>query len=196
MAFLMAAALLWVVGLAFFRSHRIWVFYFPWGAVGLTLLLILFLRGSPVEYHLERATALLLQQVMGLLSIPASVFDRAAGMVLVFIEAEKSWTALGIDIECSGLLESCVFLGLVFFYPAFSLPKRIFYASTGILAIYLINLLRLCTIVFLINACGRQAIYLAHTLAGRLVFFFLIVALYWAIFSRPTLAALRGHLHD
>lgn len=193
---LILAAVFWAAGLAFFKKNRLWVIYFPWGAVGLTLLLILLLRGSPVEYHLERSTGFLLQQAMGLFGVPADVFDRAAGLVLVFIEAEKSWTALGIDIECSGLLESCVFLGLVFFYPAFSLPKRIFSASTGIIAIYLINLIRLGTIVFLINTFGRQAIYLAHTLAGRLVFFFLIVALYWAVFSRPTLAALRRQLHD
>jgi exosortase/archaeosortase family protein len=86
-------------------------------------------------------------------------------------------------------------LGLVLFYPVFSLPKRILLAPAGILAIYFINLIRLGTIVFLINTFGRQAIYLAHTLAGRLVFFFLVVALYWAVFSRPTLAALRRQLH-
>jgi exosortase family protein XrtG len=193
---LIATVLIWVAGLAFLKNHRIWVLYFPWGAVGLTLLLILFLRGSPVEYHLERSTGFLLQQAMELFGVPADVFDRAAGMVLIFIEAEKSWTALGIDIECSGLLESCVFLGLILFYPAFSLPKRVFIALAGILAIYFINLVRLGTIVFLINTFGRQAIYLAHTLAGRLVFFFLIVALYWTVFSRPTLASLRRQLHD
>lgn len=192
---MIAAAITWLTGLVFFKNHRIWVLYFPWGAVGLTLLLILFLRGSAVEYQLERTTGLLVQQVAALFGIPAEVFDRAAGMVLIFIEAEKSWTALGIDIECSGLLESCVFLGLVLFYPVFSLPKRILLAPAGILAIYFINLIRLGTIVFLINTFGRQAIYLAHTLAGRLVFFFLVVALYWAVFSRPTLAALRRQLH-
>jgi exosortase family protein XrtG len=193
---LIFAAVFWAAGLVFFKKNRLWVLYFPWGAVGLTLLLILLLRGSPVEYHLERSTGFLLQQTMGLFGVPADVFDRAAGLVLIFIEAEKSWTALGIDIECSGLLESCVFLGLVLFYPAFSPPKRFFLALAGIAAIYLVNLIRLGTIVFLINTFGRQAIYLAHTLAGRLVFFFLIVALYWAVFSRPTLAALRRQLHD
>lgn len=185
----------WLLILFFFRRYRIWPFYYIWGAVGFTFLLILFLRGSVVEYWLEKLTALALHWTMDKLGIATTIFNGAAGMVLLFLPVERSWTVISIDIECSGLLETCVFVGLLLFYPAFSLPRRLFLVVMGMLAIFIINLIRLYVIVFLISFYGRQVIYLAHTVAGRLIFFLLIVALYWSVFSRSTLRVL-GRQHN
>lgn len=195
MAYLSVGAVAWLAVLLFFRTHRIWPLYSVWGAVGLTFLLILGLRGSAAEHSTEQLAAALLHAGLSRMGIETHIFDRAAGTVLIFLEMENSWAATNIDIECSGVLESCVFLGLLLFYPAFTLKQKIFYCVAGVTSIFIINLLRLYTIIFLVAIFGRQAIYVAHTIAGRLLFFLLVTALYWSVFSRPTLNALRRRLH-
>jgi len=157
----------------------------------LTILAILLLRSSVVEYAVEQWTGVILHYVLGWINIQTYVFDKAPGTVLVLLALENSWTCIDIDIECSGLLESCVLLGLLWFFPAMNWPRKLFYTGSGLLALFVINLIRLLTIVIIINTGGRDAMYVAHTLIGRLVFFFLVIIVYWYIFTRPSLEKVR-----
>ncbi len=182
---------LWVFIAYYLYRHRIWIFYYIWTAVGLTILAILLLRSSAVEYAVEQWTGLILHYVLGWVGIHTCVFDKAPGTVLVLLALENSWTCIDIDIECSGLLESCVLLGLLWFFPAMNWSQKIFYTASGLLGLFAVNLIRLFTIVAVINIQGRDSMYIAHTLIGRLVFFLLVIIVYWYIFTRPSLKKVR-----
>ncbi|NLW91914.1 MAG: exosortase family protein XrtG [Syntrophomonadaceae bacterium] len=185
------AIIIWASIAYYLYKNRIWIFYYIWAAVGMTIIAILLLRGSPVEYAIEQWTGLILHYSLGLVGIKTMVFDKSPGTVLVLLALENSWTCIDIDIECSGLLESCVLLGLLLFFPIGNRRTKIFQAVAGLAALYSANLVRLYTIVAIINIWGRNAMYIAHTLIGRLVFFILAVIIYWYLFTRPTLGDVR-----
>ena len=76
------------------------------------------------------------------------------------------------------------------------LPSRVGNLS-GVAAIYVINLIRLYSIVLVIFYGGRNTIYVAHSIIGRLVFFALIIVLYWRVFTKPALIRIREQIrHD
>lgn len=191
MIYWIAAVLGWALIGIFLRYHRIWVFYYIWCAVGFTLMAILVLRSSPMEYKIEQVTGLLLHYVLDYMGIKTYVFDKAPGTILVLLALENSWTCIDIDIECSGLLEACVLLGLLIFYPGVKLGRRLWSGIAGLAALFLINLIRLLTVVLVLSTSGRDSMYIAHTLIGRLVFFFLLIIVYWYIFTRPALSRVR-----
>lgn len=193
---LIISVIVWLALLLFFRKNRIWIFYYVWGAVGGTILLILFFKGSAVLLTMEQLTGLFVHQILSLLNIQSQLFDNAPGIILILLEIEKSWTTIVIDIECSGLLESCVFTGLLIFYPGYTTAVKLVYATAGLAGIFVINLARLIVIVAIMNAFGRDSIYLAHTVFGRMVFFGLVITLYWYIFTRPTLVKIREQKND
>ncbi|MCL4441260.1 MAG: exosortase family protein XrtG [Firmicutes bacterium] len=190
------ASVFWLAGAVFLRRHRIWLFYYVWGAVGFTFLFILLLRGSFAEYQMEQQVGMILHNILGYFDIKTFVFDRAPGTLLVLIEVENSWTTIDIDIESSGLLEACIYLGLLLFYPPYPPGKKALFALFGIVSIYAINILRLLVIITAIHWGGRDMIFIAHTVLGRLVFFFLIIALYWQVFTRPSLMKAREHMEN
>ncbi|MHB8919145.1 MAG: exosortase family protein XrtG, partial [Desulfocucumaceae bacterium] len=190
------ASVFWLAGVVILRRHRIWLFYYVWGAVGFTFLFILLLRGSFVEYQLEHQAGLILHNFLSYFDIKTYIFDKAPGTLLVLIEVENSWTTIDIDIESSGLLESCIFLGLLLFYPPYTLGKKTLFSLLGIVSIYAINILRLMVIIMVIHWGGRDMIFIAHTLLGRLLFFFLIIVLYWHVFTRPSLMKAREHVEN
>ena len=179
--------MIWLIIVIILRRHRIWIFYYVWAAVGLTFILIFLLRGSPLEQGLEYVAGLAIHNMLSYFDIKTYIFDKAPGTLLVLIEIDNSWTTLDIDIENSGLLEMCIFAGLLLFYPAYGRRQKFLYVTTGIALVYLINMLRLVTVIMLIHWGGRNMMFLAHTLFGRLVFFVLIVGLYWHVFTRPSL---------
>lgn len=190
---LIISAVIWLAVLIFFKKNRIWIFYYMWGAVGSTILLILLLRGSPIEYTMEYLTGFILYKALILMKIQSYIFDNAPGTILVLLTVGKTWTTINIDIECSGVLESCVFIGLLLFYPVFTSTQKIVFSVLGISGLFVINLIRLLVIVIIMNQFGRDSIYLAHTLFGRMVFFVFVIVLYWYVFSRSSLAKIKEH---
>ncbi|MGE5392050.1 MAG: exosortase family protein XrtG [Deltaproteobacteria bacterium] len=185
------AIVIWAGVTYYLFKNRIWIFYYIWAAVGMTIIAILLLRGSPVEYAIEQWTGLILHYSLGWIGIKTMVFDKSPGTVLVLLALENSWTCIDIDIECSGLLESCVLLGLLLFFPVGTHRTKATQATIGLVSLYAINLIRLYTVVAIINIWGRDAMYIAHTLIGRLVFFILAVIVYWYLFTRPSLGNVR-----
>jgi len=195
MIYAIIGVVVWGLIAWYLHHHRIWLFYYIWSAVGFTILAILFVRSSFVEYGIEQITGLILHYSLALVGIKTYIFDKAPGTVLVLLALENSWTCIDIDIECSGLLESCVLMGLLWFYPSLPLLRKTFYLIGGLSALFVVNLIRLYTIIMTINWGGRDMMYIAHTLIGRLVFFMLTIVVYWYLFTRPSLLKVRRNLN-
>ena len=189
------AGALWLAIYVFLRRSRAWLLAYVVGAVGFTLILVYFVRGSALESAFETAGAVGAHYVGDALRIPTRVFLNAPGTLLVLIVYQKAgWTAVEVDIECSGLLESIVFLGLVAFFRGLPWGRKIWYLSVGLLFTYVVNVIRIVIIVAMISYFGKDAIYLAHTVVGRAVFFALVINLYWYTFTRTTMETLRHRI--
>lgn len=188
--------LIWLAITVFFYHHKLWVFHYIWGSVGLCCVLILFFHASFVEYRLEAFTSWVLHYILGLWNIVTYLFDRAPGTLLVLIKVDSSWTTIAIDIENSGLIEMCVIFTLIIFYPVYHWRKRTITALAGVLGIFVINIIRLLLVITLIHTGGRNMSFIAQTLFGRLVFFVLSIALYWQLITRPSLNKIRRNVQN
>lgn len=189
------AGALWAAVYLFLRRSRAWLLAYVVGAVGFTLIFVYFARGSALESAFETAGAVGAHYIGNGLGIPTKVFFNAPGTLLVLIVYQKAgWTAVEVDIECSGLLESIVFIGLVLFFRGLPWVRKMWYISVGLMFTFIVNLLRIVVIVVMITHFGKGAIYLAHTVVGRAVFFALVINLYWYTFTRTTMETLRHRI--
>lgn len=185
----------WIAGYLFFRRAHAWLLAYMLGTIGFTLLMVYALRGSPVESFIERSSALAAHYVCEAVNIPTKVFFNAPGTLLVLIVyQEVGWTAVEIDIECSGLLEFTVFTGLVLFFNGFTWKYRAKVLPLGLIGTFAMNIVRISIIVATIHLGGKNAIYIAHTVVGRAFFFIMVIALYWYVFTRATTSAINKKL--
>lgn len=182
--------IVWVAGLFFFRTNRIWVFYFIWGAIGFTILSVLTFANTVLEAFLSQTAINIITSFNRYVNMPVFPF-AGAGTVLMTSSRIGGYTSLEVGTECSGLLECSVFIGLSLFYPMMPALKKFLSIVVGCILIYLINLIRIEVIIAFIYLWGRNTIFFAHTVLGRGVFFFLMIALYWYFFTRSTLVLLN-----
>ncbi len=188
--------LLWFAVLAYFRYHRNWIFYYIWGSVGFSFVLILTLRGSPVEAWVEQQIGAILHTLSGYIGIPTRFFPKEAGSLLVLNDVNHSWTTIAIDLERSSLLEISILLGLLLFYPAYRPVRKLTFLSVGAFVTFWINILSLMVVIITIHLGGRSMIFVAHTLFARLLFFVLVTALYWQLFTKPSLKIVRTNVNN
>lgn len=190
------AILAWVGLLAFLRSGRIWLPYYLVGAVGFAVGLVLLGQGPlPLERLLATATAHGASTVTGWIGIPTRVFPSAVGSILVLVVRQPvGWTMLTVGIECSGLLELATVTGLTLFYPLWGKARRAWIVCVGLVATGAANILRVVAIIATLHWGGKETLFLAHNVVGRLLFFVLVVVIYWMALTAPTVRhlALRG----
>ncbi len=165
---------------------------FVWGAFGLAFLLVQLSLRLDLHVHLAGIEAIHLQQLVALAGIEIEIIDGTT----MLVPDNTGWTGMTIGIESSTLIEISVFSGLILFYPRFSRKRRFGSLLIGIIGTYLLNLLRLLIVVAMVVIWGKPAFVIAHTLVGRLVYFAGVVALYWYLFTTPTLSLIRRKIED
>ena len=195
MSFWLLGALfvLWVGGVAFLRYYRIWLLYYLLGAVGLVYWIAL-VAGNllHLEPYLAHTVAWAVHQIANAFSIPTRIYENAPGILLVLVVVQDiGWTVLQIGVESSGLLEISVLVSVLAFYPGWQWLRRGGAILAGGLAIWAANVLRMLIIVVMLNQLGKNALVLAHTFVGRIVFFLLTILIFWYLVTSATLANLR-----
>lgn len=183
----------WAGGVSFLRYYRIWLFYYLLGTVGCAYWLALVVRNvwglEPVLAHTVAEAVHLLANVF---HIPTITFSGAPGVLLVLVVVQKvGWTVLQVGVESSGLLEISTLFSLIIFYPGFSVRRKTITVFIGILATWLANVVRLFIIVVILNQFGKEALVLAHTYLGKIVFFAFTVLIYWLLITSQTLIVLQ-----
>ena len=88
-----------------------------------------------------------------------------------------------VDYECSGIIETTAFWALMTFFPVYSRAEKLFYCLTGLVWIYIANVIRLFIVVALVHMGGVQWFFWAHSIIGRLVFYALVMAMYYTVFT-------------
>ncbi|MBU4557351.1 MAG: hypothetical protein KJ747_10820 [Actinobacteria bacterium] len=181
---------LWA-GLTFslWRGRR-WLAFYLTGAFGFVLLAISFMRSLGMDATVE---ALQAQQVVAL-ATRIGLGLEVLGASGLAIPNHTGWAVFDIGIECSALLEMFAFTGLVMFYPAFSRGRKAGTIGLGVVATWIINLLRILLIVAIINQFGTGWVFPAHAVFGRVFFFAATIAIYWYLVTRPTITIVGAQL--
>jgi exosortase family protein XrtG len=177
-----AAGVLYVWAVVLFRKHRAWLSYYLLGAFGLTLILAFGARYLGLEKYWESAH---LYQTY-LLSSWMGIKARLLSQDTIAVTDPVGWITLRIGIECSGILESSVIVGLVSFYPAFTVKRKLSLLGIGLAATVTANIVRILIIVAIVHFYGREAVFISHAIVGRLFFFATMIVLFWYILTRPT----------
>jgi len=191
------ATLLWLALALFFRHYRIWLPFYTVASVGLAFLLIL--AGThllPLERWLEMGVAYSTHAICQVIGIPTRVFQAAPDILVWVIVQEPGWTVVRVDLECSGLLEMAVMAGLLLFYPAWTIGKRVRLTLLGWIATYGANVVRIVSIILILHVFGKRTIFIAHVIIGRLIFFTLVAGLYWTLLTKPTIHTLAERLRE
>ena len=181
--------LLWVALVFFFHRYRIWLLYYLAGAAGLAYwLTYLCYQVFSVEPLLAQSVAWAVHQATGLFGVETRVFENAPGVLLVLVLTQRvGWTVLSVGVESSGLLEMVVLASLVAFYPGWNWQQRTGRALLGVMLTWVVNIVRMLLISVMIHNWGKEALVLAHTFAGKLIFFVLTVLIYWLLLTLPSL---------
>ncbi|MCC6961279.1 MAG: archaeosortase/exosortase family protein [Dehalococcoidia bacterium] len=197
-AILLAASLCWAVAVRFFWKAGAWLPYFIVGAAGCAILLVFGLRSVvPGELALRHATAASVNAVAWIAGVHTRVSTANPGDLLVVgVPYHNEWTMLSIGIECSGLLETATLAGLVLFFPALPMRRRLIVLAIALGLTFAANIVRMLVIVLAVAYWGQASLDIAHVVFGRAVFFVLAIGIYWFAITRPTLntvaARLRG----
>jgi exosortase family protein XrtG len=190
------AASIWLGLVLFFRHYRIWLPFYTVAAVGLAFLLVFAgTRMVPLERCLEVATAYSAHVFCQALAVPTRVFQATPDILVWVVVQQPGWTVVRVGLECSGLLEMSVLSGLLLFYPAWPLGKRAGLTLLGLLTTFCANVVRIVLIILILHTLGKRSIFVAHTIAGRLVFFALVAGIYWFILTRSTIRTLAERLN-
>ena len=193
---IVSLAAVWLLVVYFFYRNRIWLLYYLVGAIGLAFIIIFVGRAFFLEAAMEQVVAQTVHQICNLAGIPTKIFESAPGALLVMVIAQDiGWTVIQIGIECSGLLETSAMLGMVLLYPGWAWGKRLVLTAIGVITIYFANIIRLFFIVEILHHGGKDTIFISHTIAGRAIFFIIVVGIYWFVITRPTLSTIRNKLH-
>lgn len=187
---------LWLSLTWFFYWRRIWLPYYTIAAVGLALLIVFGgTRLLPLERWLEYGTAYSAHLICQSLNIPTRVFEAAPGNILVWVVVQSpGWTVVRVDLECSGLLELATLTGLILFYPAWPIRQRIALTILGLVVTFGANIIRVLSIILILHVFGKQSIFIAHTIIGRMIFFILVAGIYWCILTRGTVKVIGKQL--
>jgi len=167
----------------YFRRYRQWLLYYLMGAFGLTMLIALPMEYLNWDYYLVGVEIFHVTLLGKLIGISGDLLE--SGRIL--LETGGGSSILKIGIECSGVLEAGVLIGLVAFYPVFTTRSKLLKIVFGLAVTYLINILRMLIIVLIVAKFGTDYVFIAHAVIGRLFFFTLAIALYWYILTKPTL---------
>lgn len=185
-------AIVWAAVTVGLRLLRRWLLFYLIAAFGFVLLVAFGTGIVHFDNVIEGAEAFQVTVLAGLLGIGLRVVD----MTGLAIPTHSGWAVFDIGLECSAILEMSAAFGLVMFYPAFSLVRRVALAVTGLVATYVINIGRILLIVAIINAMGTGWVFAAHAVFGRLFFFALTVILYWFLLTRPTIGFTRKRVGE
>ncbi len=175
---------IWLTLVLVFRRHRQWLLYYLVAAFGLTIQLVFLAEYFGIDqalvnmasYHIKLISKFLFKLQMELLSNGRlQLLDPVAGSDI-----------LKLGIECSAILELSVIFALIIFYPFFNWKQKIIRATFGLVATYVINLMRLMIIVLMADKFGSDYIFLAHAGVARVFFFICELLLYWYLITKPT----------
>lgn len=172
------------------HRRRWWLTFYLTGAVAFMSFIVAFFLITGLDLKIMGIEAQNIAAIATLLGIPSTFLPPNA-----FIFPDPTgWSIFGIGFECSSIIEIGVLIGLLIFYPGYSRKRKVKYAIIGIILTYAANLIRMLSIVYIVNIFGKQYLYFAHAFIGKLIFFIFVVLLYWYLLTRPTLSIVRKNI--
>lgn len=170
----------WILLLLLLRKLGIHFFVFIVGSVGLFFLLM-YTGRDLLEKHLEYLVA----YAMWLIGEKTGLFAAYPDYSMITCYFRQEAVSFFIDYECSGFIETLVFICLLLFYPVYSIKGKAILSFIGTVYIFISNVIRVFVICIVIKTLGPSVLFFSHTVFARVLFFAMTVTLYYVTFTRP-----------
>lgn len=172
------------------RKKRWWLSFYLSSSITVFLTIISFFLITGYDTSVMAVEAKSIAYVSNILGIPTSFLPPNA-----FIFPDPTgWSVFGIGFECSSIIEISVLISLLMFYPGYSWKRKVRYMLIGATATYAANIIRMMSIIYIVNIFGKSWVYVAHAIIGKLIFFAFVVILYWYLLTKPTLEIVRNNI--
>ena len=126
-------------------------------------------------------------KVVDLFGSFANVTEEFSKYSLIVIHSANEQMSLYVDYECSGVIETAAYLGLLTFYPLYNRQEKCFMPFWNAVD-FASNVIRLLFVVAFVHFGGSDAYFLAHSILGRLFFYGLVITLYYHTFTYSQVA--------
>ncbi len=113
-----------------------------------------------------------------------NTFDTAH---VIQVVSQHQTNIMVVDYECSGIIETAAFLGLIAFYPIYTVERRAILAVTGVVCFFIANVIRVSVVAITVHFGGESSFYLGHAVIGRLVFYAIAIFWYYFVFTKGQL---------
>lgn len=173
------AFIIWIYTIWVLSRTGLHFFKFLIGSVGLFFFLMFWVQPIVTEPLSMAVTA-----VSGVLGNLANMYDSFYQYSILFIPKNTTSVSLTIDYECSGVIEIMAFSCMLWFFPSYNTIEKLIVNCIGITVVFLANVLRIFVICALIYFYGNEIFYFAHTIFGRIIFYFISIVLYFYVFTR------------
>lgn len=150
------------------------------GSVGLFIFMMYWLE--PVVSSPFESIVALISGVFGKITKTYEAYYQYA---MLFITNGKEPMSIYVSFECSGIVETFAYISLIMFFELYDMYERVILSVIGTLAIFMFNVLRIFTICTMIYFGGKDMYYFSHAIVGRFLFYFLSIALYFYVFTKP-----------
>lgn len=174
-----AAFIIWLYSVWVLSRTGLHFFRFVIGSVGLFFFLMFW-----VEPLIMKPLSMAVTAVAGVLGDIFGMYDSYYQYSILFIPKNTTSVSLAIDYECSGIIEIMAFNCMLWFFPLYNITEKLIVSCVGIVIIFLANVLRIFAICALIYLFGNEILYFAHTIFGRIIFYFISIVLYFYVFTR------------
>ncbi|WP_315072891.1 exosortase family protein XrtG [uncultured Clostridium sp.] len=172
--------LLWIIILILLKKLNMHFFKFIIGSVGLFCFLMFFFRAWS-EVYLEYGLTYVVSLIGKLTGILVAFPENS--MITIYYKVNA--ISFFIDYECSGFIESCVYVSVLIFYPIYKFTEKVKYFFGGVVFILICNIIRIIFICILSKILGGNLFFFIHTVFARILFFTLMVILYYYVFTMP-----------
>ena len=170
--------IMWILLLYILKKLKMQFFVFILGSVGL-FGFAMYVGVAKLEKHLEYAVAYTLDYI----GKCTGIFDAYPEYAMITVYYKRQALSFFVDYECSGIIETLVYICLLLFYPIYSVIIKIAYSLAGALYILAANIVRVFMICAIAKVWGPSSFFLSHTVGGRILFFILMVVLYYRVFT-------------
>lgn len=170
--------IIWIYFLSIFKRKKLDFYYFIVGSVGMFVFLLTGLMEKIID-----PLSNLVAYLVGYINHFLPNVQAFPAYKLIYLDADIP-ISLYIDFECSGILEIFAFISLVSFFSGYNVPRKLAINIIGVFYIVFANILRILSIILIINVFGSEYYYIAHTLIGRIIFYVLTIILYFIVFTK------------
>ncbi len=171
--------LIWLYLLRVCKKAELGFFFYLLGSVGMFIFLMIWVR--PI---LTEPLTWIVTSVTGSVGELSGMFDAYPDLGMLFIPKDTAAVSLYIDFECSGVIEIMAFLSLLWFFNIYNIFEKTVVSICGVLWIFFSNVARLLVISTMVYGLGNDSFYFAHAIAGRIIFYFLSIVLYFYVFTK------------